>query len=110
MAPRIWEVESGSGTLHPLAPFCIFTTTTTHSNGGPHFYVMRLFHSLLVDNILFFSFSYSIRHQPAVIVPSHFFFLFFIIPPPLFLKSLRGLLPCWIGWDRAPASGIGKKQ
>ena len=21
MAPRIWEVESGSGTLHPLAPF-----------------------------------------------------------------------------------------
>ena len=78
----------------PSCPFCIFTT---HSNGGPHFYMMRPFHSLLVvDNIFFFLFLFDTSSAlPAVIVPSHFFFLFFfffLIPPPLFLKSLRGLL------------------
>ena len=78
----------------PSCPFCIFTT---HSNGGPHFYMMRPFHSLLVvDNIFFFPFPIRYVISPACCYCSLPFFLsiffFFLIPPPLFLKSLRGLL------------------
>lgn len=93
MAPRIWEVESGSGTLqlHPLAPFVSLPPTAM----ADPIFIWWDFFILSWWWITFFSFSYSIRHQPCLLLlfpPIFSFYFFFFIPPPLFLKSLRGLL------------------